>query len=75
MVFEKLVEIIADTLDVSTDELTMETSLKDDLQADSLDVVEIIMAVEDEFGIQIDDTAAFEFQTIADVVKYIESNK
>ncbi len=75
MVFEKLVSIIADTLDVSKDDLKMETSLKEDLEADSLDVVEIIMAVEDEFGIEIDDTAAFEFQTIADVVNYIESNK
>lgn len=75
MVFEKLVDIIADTLNVSKDELKMETSLKDDLQADSLDVVEIIMEIENEFGIAIDDDAALNFATIADVVGYIENNQ
>ena len=72
MVLEKLSKIIADQLGMEQNKITQNTSLKDDLQADSLDIVEIIMAIEDEFGIQVDDEDALGFKTVGDVVAYIE---
>ncbi|NMS89005.1 acyl carrier protein [Clostridioides difficile] len=73
--FNKVVEIIIEQLGVEDKEITMETSLMKDLEADSLDAVEIIMALEDEFGIEIPDTEAENFKAIGDIVKYIEANK
>ena len=73
--FNKVVEIIIEQLGVEDKEITMETSLMKDLEADSLDAVEIIMALEDEFGIEIPDTEAENFKYIGDMVKYIEANK
>ena len=74
--FEKIRSIIADQLGVdNVEELTLETSLKEDLDADSLDAVEVIMALEDEFGIEIPDEDAENFKTIGDLYKYIEANK
>ena len=72
MVLEKLSKIIADKLSMEQNKITQDTSLKDDLQADSLDIVEIIMAIEDEFGVQVDDDDALGFKTVGDVVEYIE---
>ena len=72
MVLEKLSKIIADQLGMKQSEITQNTLLKEDLQADSLDIVEIIMAIEDEFGIQVDDDDALNFKTVGDVVGYIE---
>ena len=73
--FNKVVEIIIEQLGEEDKEITMETSLMKDLEADSLDAVEIIMALEDEFGIEIPDTEAENFKSIGDIVKYIEANK
>ena len=73
--FNKVVEIIIEQLGVEDKEITMETSLMKDLEADSLDAVEIIMALEDEFGIEIPDTEAENFKSIGDIFKYIEANK
>lgn len=73
--FNKVVEIIKDQLGVEDKEITMETSLMKDLEADSLDAVEIIMALEDEFDIEIPDTEAEKFKSIGDIVKCIEANK
>ncbi|WP_343101456.1 acyl carrier protein [Romboutsia sp. MSSM.1001216sp_RTP31141st1_G3_RTP31141_220114] len=73
--FEKVVEIIREQLSVEDKEITMETSLMKDLEADSLDAVEIIMALEDEFGVEIPDTGAENFKSIGDIVKFIEANK
>ena len=73
--FNKVVEIIIEQLGVEDKEITMETRFKEDLEADSLDAVEIIMALEDEFGIEIPDTEAENFKSIGDIVKYIEANK
>ena len=73
--FNKVVEIIIEQLGVEDKEITMETSLMKDLEADSLDAEEIIMALEDEFGIEIPDTEAENFKSIGDIVKYIEANK
>ncbi|MCC0703235.1 acyl carrier protein [Clostridioides sp. ES-S-0049-02] len=73
--FNKVVEIIIEQLGVEDKEITMETSLMKDLEADSLDAVEIIMSLEDEFGIEIPDTEAENFKSIGDIVNYIEANK
>ncbi|MGL4914251.1 MAG: acyl carrier protein [Romboutsia sp.] len=73
--FEKVVGIIREQLSVEDKEITMETSLMKDLEADSLDAVEIIMALEDEFSIEIPDTEAEGFKCIGDIVKFVEANK
>ncbi|MCG8482399.1 MAG: acyl carrier protein [Clostridia bacterium] len=73
MVFEKVKGIIAEQLGVSdTSVITLETSLMKDLEADSLDAVEIIMAIEDEFDIEIPDEDAEKFQSIGDIIRYVE---
>ena len=73
MVFEKVKEIIAEKIQVEEDKITPETSLMKDLEADSLDAVEIIMGIEEEFDIEIPDEAAEGFQNISDIVSYVES--
>ena len=75
MVFEKIKKIIIEQLQVSEDEVTMDTNLMKDLSADSLDAVEIIMAIEDEYGFEIPDEDAEKFQTVSDLVKYVEDHK
>lgn len=72
MVFERVREIIAEQLDVDIEEISPDTSLTKDLEADSLDAVEIIMALEDEYDIEIPDEVAEEFKTVADIVKCVE---
>ncbi|MEI8216660.1 MAG: acyl carrier protein [Eubacteriales bacterium] len=72
MVFDKVREIIVEQLGVEEAAVTPETSLMKDLEADSLDAVEIIMAIEDEFEIEIPDEDAEKFHTIGDIVKYVE---
>lgn len=73
MVFKKVVEIIVDQLEVdNAEKITPETSLMGDLEADSLDAVEVIMALEDEFDIEIPDEDAEGFKNIGDIAKYIE---
>ncbi len=74
MTFEKLVEIIANVMNLDKSTLTMETSFKDDLNADSLDVVEIIMEVENEFGVEISDEEIVNYNTIGDVVRSLDAN-
>lgn len=74
MTFEKIVEIIANVMNLDKSTLTMETSFKDDLKADSLDVVEIIMEVENEFGVEISDEEIVNYNTIGDVVRSLDEN-
>ena len=74
MIFDKIKEIIAEQLGVEEDVVTMDTNLMKDLEADSLDAVEIIMAIEDEYDIEIPDEDAEKFQTVTDIVKYVEDN-
>ena len=74
MVFEKVQDIIAEQLGVDIDDITMETNLTKDLEADSLDAVEIIMAIEDEFGVEIPDDQAEQFKLVGNLVKYVEDN-
>ena len=75
MVFEKVKELIAEQLDVDASKITMDTDFMKDLEADSLDAVEIILGVEDEYGIEIPDEAAENFTKVGDIVNYIEANK
>ena len=73
MVFEKLKGIICEQLDVEEDKVTVEASIVDDLGADSLDVVDLIMSLEEEFDIEIPDEDVENMKTVGDMVKYIES--
>jgi len=72
MSFEKIKGIIVEQLSVEESSVTADTSLMKDLEADSLDAVEIIMAIEDEFDIEIPDEDAEKFQNVGDIVKYVE---
>lgn len=74
MVFEKVKEIIADKLSLEAEEIKMESSFVDDLGADSLDIVELIMALEDEFDMEIPDEEVENIATVADVVEYIKAH-
>lgn len=74
MVFEKVKRIIVEQLGVEEDEITMESSFIDDLGADSLDIVELIMALEEEFDLEIPDSEAEKLQTVGDAVDYIKNN-
>ncbi len=74
-IFEKVKEVIIDRLAVEEDAIKMETSFIDDLGADSLDIVELIMALEQEFDLQIPDSEAEKIMTVGDVVEYIKNNK
>ncbi len=75
MILEQVKEIIANQMGVSADEINAGTSLKDDLQADSLDVVELVMAAEEKFGVEIDEEAVLSMVTVGDVVSYIEKKQ
>ncbi|MFV0396023.1 MAG: acyl carrier protein [Coprobacillaceae bacterium] len=75
MVFSKVKEIIVDSLSCDEEAVTLEASLTDDLEADSLDAVELIMAVEEEFDIEIPDEKATSMKTVNDIVSYIEANQ
>ncbi|MBR0127507.1 MAG: acyl carrier protein [Firmicutes bacterium] len=72
MVLETVKSIIIDQLKVSGDDITLETDLINDLDADSLNAVEIIMAIEDEYEITIPDEEAEKMRTVGDIVKYLE---
>ncbi len=72
MVFDKVKDIIVDQLDVDEDKITLEASITEDLGADSLDVVDLIMSLEEEFDIKIPDDEVENVKTVGDIVKFIE---
>lgn len=72
-VFDRVKAIIVDRLDVEESKVTMEASFKNDLEADSLDVVELVMELEDEFDMEIADEDAEKINTVGDAVNYINS--
>ena len=72
---EKIKSIVSEQLNISPDKITPESSIIDDLGADSLDVVELVMALEENFGVEIPDEEAEKISTIGDIVTYIENHK
>lgn len=70
---ERIIEIIAEFLGMDKSEIAMESNLRDDLKADSLDFTEIVMELEDEFDFEADEAKLMEMKTIKDVVEYVES--
>ena len=74
MIFEKVAAVLAEQLDAEEDAITLDTSLVDDLGADSLDVVDLVMTLEDEFDMEIPDEDITEVRTVGDVVKYLEEH-
>lgn len=75
MIFEKVKEIIVSELKLDASKVTMDANLETDLGADSLDAVEVIMALEEEFDLEFSDDAATSIKTVGDIVRYIESVK
>nr|WP_300095438.1 acyl carrier protein [Sedimentibacter sp.] len=73
-VFERIKELIADKLGVDPEDITMETSFTDDLEADSITLFELVMAIEDEFDIEIDDESIEQINTVGDIVNYLEES-
>lgn len=75
MTFEKLRAIICDQLELEEDDVTLDSDIVKDFDADSLDMVDIVMSIEDEFGVEIPDDALETMTLIRDVVDYIDANK
>ena len=74
MVFEKVRDMLVDQLDVEEEKVTMDASITDDLGADSLDVVDLVMSLEEEFDVEIPDNQVENIKTVGDIVRYIEDN-
>ena len=74
MVFDKLKEIIMDQLDVEEDEVTRDANIQEDLDADSLDMVDLVMSVEEEFDLKIEDEDVEKIKTVGDIVSFIEAH-
>lgn len=74
MVFEKIKAILIDQLDADEDSVTMSALIADDLGADSLDVADIVMSLEEEFDIEVPDEQVVNMKTVGDIVRYIEEN-
>ena len=74
MVLEKVKNILAEQFDVEEDTITEETSLQDDLGGDSLEVVDLLMSIEDEFSIEVPDEDVENIKTVGSLVAYIEQN-
>ena len=73
--FDKIKELIVDSLGIEEDQITMEASFKEDLKVDSLDLFEMVMSLEDEFGVAIPTEELEKMVTVGDVVNYIEEHK
>ena len=74
MVLEKVKAILAEQFDVEEDKVTADTDLQEDLGADSLDVVDLLMSIEDEFGVEVPDDEIENIKTVGSLVAYIEAN-
>ena len=72
MVLDQIKKILVETMDIEEEKVTLDAKLKDDLNLDSLDSVELIMSAEEEFGIEIPDEDVMNFKTVNDIVNYIE---
>ena len=74
MVFDKVKAILVDQLDLDENKVTMEASITDDLGADSLDIADIVMSIEEEFNVEVPDEQLQNIKVVGDIVKYIEEN-
>ena len=74
MIFEKVRDIICEQFDLEPDQVTENTLLKEDLDADSLDLVDLVMSFEDEFQIEVPEEEVRNIKTVCDIVKYIEEH-
>lgn len=72
--FERIRELLAEQLELDADQITMDSDIMEDFDADSLDVVDMIMALEDEYEIEIPDEDVENFRTVGDVVRYVEDH-
>ena len=72
--FERIRELLAEQLDIDEDKITMDSDILEDFEADSLDVVDMVMTLEDEFGVEVPDEQIENFNTVGDVVRYVEEN-
>lgn len=75
MIFEKVKSIIAEQLEVDEDKITMDSNIQDDLGADSLDIVDLVMSFEEEFDMEIPDDQVENIKTVGDVVNYVEAKE
>ncbi len=75
MVFEKVKSLLAEQLNIEPEKITMESNIINDLGADSLDVVEMLMTLEEEYEITVPDEVATELKTVGAIVEYVEANK
>ena len=73
MIYEKIVEALVDQLEIDPETITRDTDIMTDLGADSLDLVELIMTLEDEYGISVVDESVYEHRTVGDIADFIES--
>ena len=74
MIFDEVKEILADQLDINIDDIEITSSLTDDLGADSLDAIDIVMSVEDQYSIEVPDEVIKSIKTVEDIVSFIETN-
>lgn len=74
MIFDDVKEILIDQLEVNGDDIEMTSNLIEDLGADSLDAIDIVMTIEDQYGIEVPDSVIEEMKTVEDIVVFIESN-
>lgn len=72
--FERIRDLVAEKIGVDPEDITMETSFADDLEADSITLFELVMAIEDEFDIEIDDESIEQINTVGDIVSYLEES-
>ncbi len=75
MVFEKIKDILSDQLDVEKDVVTLEANIQEDLGADSLDLVDLLMTLEDEYDVEVPDEDIEKIKTVGDIVRYIEDHQ
>lgn len=75
MVLEKVIEIVADQLSIDPEDITEDSNLVDDLDADSLTVIDLVMCLEDEFGIEVPDDEVENLKTVGAIAHYIEDNQ
>ncbi|MBQ8063922.1 MAG: acyl carrier protein [Clostridia bacterium] len=73
MVFETIRKLLADQLDIDEDEITMDSTLLEDLGADSIELVDLVMSIEEEYGIEVPDDATDDIRTVGDAVRYVEN--